>query len=225
MVLQASKTPTRAADLASPKKCAECGGAIERHGQSIAKAHKQRFCSRTCAGFARYKHRGLGTCQRCGTAIHYKRMVWGGYNRKRFCSPCLRAARAAEKGVAPIEQRTKGELFKNRRGWQSARSAIQKHAREVFMGSTCLKECCVCGYSRHVDVAHLQDVSGFSATALVGEINALTNLVALCPTHHWEYDHGLLERLRDSSEVEHEAHNLAVAGSIPAPASVVVSQG
>lgn len=27
----------------------------------------------------------------------------------------------------------------------------------------------------------------------MGEVNAYTNLSLLCPNHHWEFDHGLIE--------------------------------
>ena len=36
-------------------------------------------------------------------------------------------------------------------------------------------------------------VSDFDDSALISEINSKDNLIALCPNHHWEYDHGLLK--------------------------------
>lgn len=50
-----------------------------------------------------------------------------------------------------------------------------------------------CGYSKHVETAHRRGVADFPNTALVSEINDLANLVGLCPTHHWEFDHKKLE--------------------------------
>jgi len=35
-------------------------------------------------------------------------------------------------------------------------------------------------------------VSDFPDAALIAEINDIANLVALCPNHHWEFDHGVL---------------------------------
>jgi hypothetical protein len=34
-------------------------------------------------------------------------------------------------------------------------------------------------------------VKDFPPEAKLTEINAIDNLVALCPTHHWEFDHPL----------------------------------
>ena len=56
-----------------------------------------------------------------------------------------------------------------------------------------IPSCIACGYSKHVEVCHIRAVADFSGTALLEEINQDTNLVGLCPNHHWEFDHGLLE--------------------------------
>lgn len=73
-------------------------------------------------------------------------------------------------------------------GYQPARSAIQKMARSVFFAQVQSPSCASCGYTTHVEVAHRQAVAAFPETALVREINDLSNLVGLCPTHHWEFD-------------------------------------
>lgn len=88
---------------------------------------------------------------------------------------------------------TKKELFEKRKTWQSARSTIQKSARQVFFESTESPKCAVCGYSKHVEVAHIRPVSDFEDFATIEEINSPSNLIGLCPNHHWEYDHGILK--------------------------------
>lgn len=52
--------------------------------------------------------------------------------------------------------------------------------------------CAVCGYKNHVEVAHIKGIATFPDTATVAEVNATTNLIGLCPNHHWEYDNGKL---------------------------------
>lgn len=32
----------------------------------------------------------------------------------------------------------------------------------------------------------------FAPDALLAEVNTQANLIALCPNHHWEFDHGRL---------------------------------
>jgi predicted restriction endonuclease len=84
-------------------------------------------------------------------------------------------------------------LFGRRGGYQSARSSIQRHARQTYLDGGKEKKCCVCGYSNHVDVAHIRSVSSFSTDTLIREINDIDNLLPLCPNHHWEYDAGIFK--------------------------------
>ena len=88
---------------------------------------------------------------------------------------------------------TKGELFSDRKNWQSARSAIQKIARTNFKEANPNPKCSICGYSNHVEVAHIKPVNEFDDSATVREINSLSNLIGLCPNHHWEFDNGILK--------------------------------
>ena len=92
-----------------------------------------------------------------------------------------------------ILDKAKGELFENRKNWQSARGSIQKNARSTYFENTVSPKCEICGYSHHVEVAHIKPVSEFSKTATIREINSIDNLIGLCPNHHWEYDHGILK--------------------------------
>ena len=72
------------------------------------------------------------------------------------------------------------------------RAAVQNHARLVFAHAVTGK-CAVCDYAHGVDLCHKKAVSSFPDTATLAEINALDNLVELCPNHHWEHDHGILK--------------------------------
>ena len=91
-----------------------------------------------------------------------------------------------------LSSKTKGELFNNRKNWQSARSAIQKNARNNFKSEDKELKCYICGYDKHVEIAHIKPVSEFDDNATIDEINNIDNLIALCPNHHWEYDNKLL---------------------------------
>jgi predicted restriction endonuclease len=88
--------------------------------------------------------------------------------------------------------KTKGSLFSERKNWQSARTAIRKNATETYFRSNKEHKCAICGYNKHIEVAHIKAVSDFSNNATIREINSITNLIGLCPNHHWEYDHGLI---------------------------------
>lgn len=92
-----------------------------------------------------------------------------------------------------VNSDTKGSLFDRRSNWQNARSTIQKEARKIYQNSDKPKQCIVCGYDKHYEVAHVKAVSDFSDDALISEINDEENLIALCPNHHWEYDNDGLD--------------------------------
>ena len=92
-----------------------------------------------------------------------------------------------------ITKSTKGDLINKRSNWQSWRSTIQKNARSVYQNSNKPQHCVVCGYDKTYEVAHIKAVSDFDDDTLVSEINSVDNLIALCPNHHWEFDHGQLD--------------------------------
>lgn len=88
--------------------------------------------------------------------------------------------------------KTKGDLFSERKNWQSARTAIRKNATETYFANNAEHKCAICGYDKHIEVAHIKAVSDFDDTATIREINSITNLIGLCPNHHWEYDNGFI---------------------------------
>lgn len=45
-----------------------------------------------------------------------------------------------------------------------------------------------------VEICHINGVAGFPDTATIDEINSPSNLIALCPNCHWEFDNGLISR-------------------------------
>ena len=94
--------------------------------------------------------------------------------------------------ISPILNMTRSELFGNRKNWQSARTAIRKLADTAYNKSEKPKACVICGYDKHIEIAHIKAVSDFDDDSLISEINDVNNLIALCPNHHWEFDNGFL---------------------------------
>ena len=84
---------------------------------------------------------------------------------------------------------TKESLSARTSGYVVARAAISKHAREVMLRSGRPLACGMCGYSNHVQVCHVKPVHEFEDDVPLSEINALHNLMLLCPNCHWEFDH------------------------------------
>lgn len=53
--------------------------------------------------------------------------------------------------------------------------------------------CEICGYDKHIELAHIIPISEWGDDALLEEVNDPSNIRVLCPNHHWEFDNGLLE--------------------------------
>lgn len=146
------------------------------------------FCSRSCA--AKYnnvlypKRKPERNCPRCDGPLN---------SGRRYCAVCWAEVRR-EKSIENWLNTSLADM----RGKGNANAGgrypyIRNLSRTSYMRSGRPMECYVCGYSYHVDICHITDVKDFPTTATVGEINAPTNLVALCKNHHYEFDSGLLK--------------------------------
>lgn len=136
-----------------------------------------KFCSRSCSASynnlrTNYPKRvaKLYYCGQCGAKTHY---------RRKLCQSCK----------PDVGKRTKGELATgnaNSFGYPQ----IREHARKQYNLLHPKPKCEICGYTKHVEIHHRKSIRSFDDSCLVLEINSTTNLVGLCPNHHWEADHG-----------------------------------
>lgn len=174
----------------APRRCQMCDSVIQvKAHEKPAETRRRRFCGLSCA--AKFTHarracipRPAPLCLDCGEAVGRSATR----RPRKYCDICVRKSHTGR----DVAERSKGALFKDRKNWQSARSAIRRHAQRIY-DSTVKGSCCfVCAYSAHVEIAHIRAVSSFSDDALISEINAPSNLVGLCPNHHWEFDNGKL---------------------------------
>lgn len=83
----------------------------------------------------------------------------------------------------------------------SAFSVVRARARYVLKKLN-LNSCQKCGYDKHIEACHIKSICSFSDNATIGEINDISNLLALCPNCHWEFDNQLLTLETINSEVE-----------------------
>lgn len=181
---------------ANPNRCLDCSAVIVVPPKSkVTEIRRKKFCNHVCA--ARYNNRHRlprpheGRCRLCGKVVPFKQSAKGSYVRRIYCDTCLPIGRNNSLGRKTMTFITKGQLFTSRKHWQSAANSIRCLARLAYMASKKPLACAVCGYDKHVDICHILRVSEFPDYALISEINSPDNLVALCPTHHWELDHGL----------------------------------
>lgn len=185
----------------NPNKCKGCKNVIEiRPGEKVREVKIRDFCNTSCYQTYRLtmvEQNKLKTkernCKNCQNIFIIKKCSDGSFSKKQKCDDCITIARKSRGySLELLPYRTKGELFDNRKNWQSARTAIQKQARKVYKQQTEIIQCRVCKYSNHVEVCHIKPVSDFPNNTLISEINNINNLTGLCPNHHWEFDNGIL---------------------------------
>lgn len=128
-----------------------------------------------------------------GNKLGYKSLPLSSGVKKSISERCeLLNLELKIKTSTDISVLTKKELFESKQNWFLSRAAIVKNARFVFDSNKKERKCAICGYDKHIEIAHIKSVASFDEYATIGEINSVDNLIALCPNHHWEYDNGLL---------------------------------
>lgn len=199
-------------------ECLFCGIQLQqKEGEPPSEVKRRKFCSLSCSAKYNNPHHTkvrtlqekATTCGKCGKTFSRERDAKNRLTRHLQCSDCRN----------DVKLLTKGALFEKRSSWQSARSTIRKHAVDAFMDHGKPMVCAVCGYNKHVEIAHIKAVSDFDKDSSLTEINHIDNLVALCPNHHWEYDAGLLqETLAKNSEGTKIPGEWITAGAFVLPA-------
>jgi hypothetical protein len=176
------------------KNCEYCGNALIQKEKEKDRHFKiRRFCNQSCSSSFQHISKGtklsLSSCCKCG--IQFQPVN----NKLKHCVDCisLNKHKTAPKKNRLDRNTTKDNLFSTRKNWQSARSQIRKDAARIFFEVNNEPTCLVCGYDKHVEVCHIISVADFPGDATISEINALENLVGLCPNHHWEFDNNLVE--------------------------------
>jgi DnaJ-class molecular chaperone len=140
-----------------------------------------KFCSKSCAAVVNnhtHPKRGDGsitadtTCPRC----HGKKQ----YTSK-LCKECSQK-------IPP--NRSIGD-YHGSASYQ-ANAQIRNLARTEYKRSGKPLRCTICGYDKIVHIWHIKAIKDFPSGTRVSIVNDSSNLVALCPNHHWELDHGLV---------------------------------
>lgn len=133
-----------------------------------------KFCSRSCAAVFNNKVYNKRTktkkCSCCETLV---------LSNRKYCSDCFKKTLRAK-------DMTLGQSIYEEHHRSSAFALVRSRARSIMKEYP--QVCSKCGYSKHVEVAHIKAINSFSDDALLSEINALSNLILLCPNCHWEFD-------------------------------------
>jgi hypothetical protein len=139
-------------------------------------AHCSRKCAAKCNNSKRVKPK---LCLGCSCSINHK----GNY-----CDNCRYKTR---KSGEDYTNTTLGEL-KERYSLHQFHAKLRGNSRSVYARSGNPLFCRICGYSKHVDICHVKQVSEFDESTKISEVNSINNLVTLCKNHHWELDNNQL---------------------------------
>jgi hypothetical protein len=108
------------------------------------------------------------------------------HRRGRFCLECTPKDKLQRETLQDLKSRSKTANF---------HSQVRGNARTVYRNSGLPNCCSICGYTNHIEICHIKPVSEFSLDTKISIVNEISNLVALCPNHHWELDNGLVDRI------------------------------
>jgi len=150
-----------------------------------------KFCSISCS--SSYNNM-LDNGRKIGRARTVKRCrlcdIELSHNRRVKCDDCCNKIKTRDGNFVDYENVTKGMVLTN--DTQKYRR-IRGMAREVALKHGKLDSCFKCGYSLHVECAHIISLHSFDEEAKISEINHINNILGLCPNHHWEFDNGFLK--------------------------------
>jgi HNH endonuclease len=192
--------------LDNPNICLYCGKKIELNGKNPCIIRVKKFCNRSCAASynnSRYikvvsKTGGVVNCEKCGDIVYLKKASSGGYISRRFCDRCVYSIKSenasGDKGFfgTPHNVITKGDIRNKYGKTELFRARVSYVARRNYANSGKAYVCARCGYDKTIQICHIRAIADFGDEATLEEINSINNLVALCPNHHWEFDHGIL---------------------------------
>lgn len=147
-------------------------------GKEITSKYGTKFCSHNCSATYTNKNRKkyvVATCDLCGKGLRYPLP----------CKACEKS-KNQPKTIGDIKR-----LYHNKSSLAIA-AKIRGYSRYIYMKSDKPKHCIKCGYSLYIEVCHIKPVSSFEDADLLADVNALSNLVALCRNCHWEFDKGYI---------------------------------
>ena len=141
-----------------------------------------KYCCKTCSAITNNKlfpkRKSTRKCFLCDNIVKSYRHTrceshWNEYKENNYKNKTLG------------EYRNKLSVKGKHPSWINAH--VRSFARSWHRDLTQLP-CAHCGYTKHVELAHIKDIVSFSDECLLSEVNARNNIIQLCPNCHWEFD-------------------------------------
>lgn len=159
--------------------CTNCTKSFEKKLGEMSESGNN-FCTKSCAATYNNKispKRKLKEmrCKKCDKVLIRE----SAKNRKNYCLECHPRFRDYSK-ITFIE-------VKNKMIFQKY-SRIRELARSKYLKNNTNHVCCKCGYSKHIEICHIQPIANHKDHDTIDYINRDENLIALCRNCHWELD-------------------------------------
>lgn len=141
-----------------------------------------KFCSRSCSAIftnkATPKRSKNNRCLSCGEPI---------LSRHQRCPDCR--TREVWEGKTVGDYRRK--MIQRGHHLSGLHTHIRAMCRYRYKDLQ-TKPCAVCGYSKHVELAHIRPLRDFPDETPLEVVNGRENVVQLCRNCHWELDNSLI---------------------------------
>ena len=104
----------------NPNYCLNCNQKIEvKDVEKISNVRRKKFCNHSCSATHNNKGvnrgSGVGACKNCGNVVIFIK-VNNRYRKRQYCDECVFIIKVKNRnGTEPISNRTKGDLFANRK--------------------------------------------------------------------------------------------------------------
>lgn len=141
-----------------------------------------KFCSKSCSAsynnMKEPKRKITKKCVHCDEVVHKSRST-------------LCVKHFDEFKNKDYQTKTIGEYRKSLSLQGKHDSWVHAHVRNFarsWLKKLKQQPCAKCGYSLHVELAHIKPLSSFKDEELLSEVNSEKNVIQLCPNCHWEFD-------------------------------------
>jgi hypothetical protein len=178
--------------MSKPIQCNHCKGLIP-NARPKSKSNLY-YCNSSCAAKVNNKTsvkrpRLIRLCSTCTKPISPRR-------KNKICLTCADSIK--KKRLEKFKEMTLEELqqLPNLVGKHTSWTNGYIHSYNRLWNSKKMSKSCVrCGYSLHVELAHIKGIADFDKSAKLVDVNSRDNLLSLCRNCHWEFDHGFSEKV------------------------------
>lgn len=142
----------------------------------------QKYCSTSCrnvASVSRWRQQNMKKCSDCESLI---------LPESTKCRECQTHS-TQKKQMTLLECKQALSIKGKHPSWASANVRLFNRSWNKNLLNC---PCQVCGYDKHIELAHIKPIHKFADSDLVSVINHPDNILVLCRNHHWEFDSGLL---------------------------------